>query len=318
MFSLQAALRCWFTSVLPVVEQERASGGKLALQCVSVLEHLLARRQIGRDDGGPSPVTLEKLIRLMELFHPMPEAGDAHKSGADSKGGSDSSAKISGAAKQNRVNQLALVEMTKMYEFIVQISPIDREASTCAFSVIPALLPLVSSETHSDDFRSRALGVSMKVLGTDPKGLKSWVDCHTACPVGSTVLVRELSGRWQGLGIEGKALEGALKQIESACNEVLLGKTSGKEEKLSEAALAARKNKTKKRAEKAGEVEDLAKACKALRERLAARRTTRTVACFGLTCVLTGGVAAAVAGVQVCSCSADDTFTSAHAHTHTH
>lgn len=61
----QSALRSWFTTMIPVVEMERAGGGKLAALAVKVLGLLLERAA-----GARAGLTLDNLVKLMDLVYP--------------------------------------------------------------------------------------------------------------------------------------------------------------------------------------------------------------------------------------------------------
>jgi hypothetical protein len=151
-----SALRSWFNDVLPVVQSERANGGKLAVQCVATLKYIFDQLPSPvKGDGRAPPVTLERLVTLMEQFFPAPaEPGipekEKEKTGNGAVNGKhENNANNNGGKKVSIVNAAALQDLTKLFDQIVMASPVGLQAGSCAFQVFPVLLPTLASATHS-------------------------------------------------------------------------------------------------------------------------------------------------------------------------
>mmetsp|Transcript_12277 Transcript_12277/g.28933 ORF Transcript_12277/g.28933 Transcript_12277/m.28933 type:complete len:382 (+) Transcript_12277:184-1329(+) len=69
------ALSSWCTHLLPLVTHDRAKGGKVALQCVKVLEFLLSQAEAKPKIDGPIPVPTERLVQILGILHPEAEEG---------------------------------------------------------------------------------------------------------------------------------------------------------------------------------------------------------------------------------------------------
>ena len=148
----EGALRCWFSTMIPVVEFERAGGGKLAAQAVgldtsrisctliSALPNIsgFARRVLqtllGKASASGKELPLEGLVKLMNLVYPLGMADGKETSGI-------------GAGKAGSGRNTAAIEgIAKSWQGIVSCSPVGANGGKSAFQVGLVRFPIFFSQ----------------------------------------------------------------------------------------------------------------------------------------------------------------------------
>jgi len=155
-----AALNCYFLHLQPVLEHERAAGGKVALQCATVLTHLLAKLGVAAPTLGYNatpPLSTSALLRLLKLCMPMTPAdleaaAEARVAAvtAGGGGGGDKCQKGAGAdvgagVEVSSKNKEAVEALRLLVPALLGASAMGMHKHACAFGNLPLVLPVVGA-----------------------------------------------------------------------------------------------------------------------------------------------------------------------------
>jgi hypothetical protein len=174
-----------------VLEQERGSNGKVAVQCATLLKHLLAKLQASTPSSSldaPAPLSSAGLLRLLKLCHPMsaaeisaaaaggaPAAGPSSKKVAAGEGNNHTAAAAAAAVGVEVMskNNEAVELLSKVLEAVVDASAVGLKKDSCAFSNLPVFLPLVVNVSeYSALARAHATNICIRILVSDPTAFK--------------------------------------------------------------------------------------------------------------------------------------------------
>ena len=184
-----AALNAYFQHMQPVMEQERAANGKVALQCVRVLEHLLGKLDaVSAATDTVAPLSCLSLLRLVRLCHPKPaaqrgagEAKEGEVGGSKAKSGSGKAEQAGGSGggggggggEVSSKNKEAVEELRQLLPRVRAASPLGVNKHTCAFSAKPILLPVVVADgEYSAEARAFARESVVGMLASDAGAFK--------------------------------------------------------------------------------------------------------------------------------------------------
>ena len=200
-----AALRCYFLYLQPVLEKERCP--RLALQCASVLAHLLGKQSSSSVSASCSPVPISgaALLRLVKLCFPMTDTAASEQ-----------------VFSKNTEAVAALRAL--MRDIVARASVVGLNKDSCARTQLPILLPaVVQKEEFSDEARAEVTRIILCVISSDPSSLKVLAGNFEAHLAAITHVIDAL-GRVRGSGgvVSMKQLKTGLVDLRQAAERAVV------------------------------------------------------------------------------------------------